>query len=208
MIVGVVVSAAIVLIVVLIPKTRKSPQPQGGSDVRIAETGADDIVLRDETFEVARQLMADFPESAFPLGLMGTVYNQYGSSIEAEKWWWKCLERDPTRADVYEVLAVAFLRKGEYQKVVELSRKAQAVDPDLPGVHRRHAEALLEMGKLDEALAALEREKRITPDLSETHVVFGKTYLQRREYQEAMEAYGRGYENIFESIEAEDFEDR
>ncbi len=35
-----------------------------------------------------------------------------------------------------------------------------------------------------------------------------KKKLRELKRQAAMEAYGQGYENVFESIEAEDFEDR
>ena len=197
---GVVVCAAVLAIVVylMLPKTPDHQDPQGNAGVR--ESGSSDsretidLRLREETYEVARQLMADFPGSAYPIGLMGTVQNAFGNSAEAEKYWRMCLERDPRRSDVYEVLAVAFLRKGEYEKVAELLRKAQEIDPNLPQVHRRYAEALLEMGKLDEALAALQEEMRISPGSSETHIVLGATYLQQKEYEKAKTAYARAFE--------------
>jgi len=191
-VVGVV--AVIVLVAVLIPKGPDGTPPQSSPDVQTAGPSTDYTAMKEEAFEVVRQLMADFPESAFPLGMMGTVYSQYGNSAEAEQWWWKCLERDPKRADVYEVLAVAFLRKGEYQKVIELWDRARAVDPRMPTMSRHHAEALLEMGRLDEALAAADREKQVTPGASETHFVLGRIHLQRGEYAEAMGAYSRALE--------------
>jgi tetratricopeptide (TPR) repeat protein len=199
LLVGAVVSAAVavVLILMLLPKAPKAPedaQPQGGAEVPADGQPATDLVLRNETFEVARRLMADFPESAFPIGLMGTLHNQFGNSTEAEKWWLRCLERDPRRADVYEVLAVAYLRKGEYQRVAELLQRAQAINPNMPGVHRRYAEALMEMGELDEALVALEKEMKIAPNVSENYLVFGKIYVQRKEYEKAVAAYTKALE--------------
>jgi tetratricopeptide (TPR) repeat protein len=193
-----VVAVAVALFFLLRPEDAGKPSPQGRADVqapqRSAEQGDADLALRDETVGVARQLLADFPNSTYPLGLMGTVQNAFGNSEAAEEWWLKCLERDPRRTDVYEVLAVAFLRKGEYEKVAELLRKAQAIDPNLPNVHRRHAEALMEMGKLDEALVELQRELKISPRLSENYIVLGKIYLQREDYQESVDAYARSLE--------------
>ncbi len=196
LITGVVASAAVVvvLILMLFPNTPEDAQPQGGAEATSAGQPATDLAMKNETYEVARQLIADFPESAFPIGLMGTVHNQFGNSSEAEKWWLRCLERDPRRADVYEVLAVAYLRKGQYEKVADLLRKAQAIVPNLPGLHRRYAEALMEMGKLDEALAAMEKEVEVAPDFSDNHLVFGKIYLQRKEYEKAVAAYTKALE--------------
>jgi tetratricopeptide (TPR) repeat protein len=199
-------AAAVLLVLVLIPKTLKDHQgpdgtgtqplpPPASVDLAHDSTTAGDEprtadkALKKETFDVVRQLMADFPGSSYPIGLMGTVHNNYGSTAEAEKWWKNCLERNPKRADVYHVLGMAAMRKGEYEKVAELLRKAQAINPNLPGVHGRYAEAFLEMGKLDEALAALEKELRISPGLSNNYVLLGKIYLQRVENEKAVGAY-------------------
>jgi len=185
-------AAAVAVVLIVISKSPQGPQPIGvGDEAQRAVPEASDLAFREETFAVARQLMTDFPASAYPIGLMGTVYNQFGNSEEAEKWWRECLERDPNRTDVYEVLAVAFLRKGEYEKVAELLSKAQEIDANLPHVHRRYAEALLEMGKLDEALAAIEKEMTISPELSETHLLLAKIYLQRQDYEKAVAAYSQ-----------------
>lgn len=195
LVVSVVIAVGVVSVVavslLLVKKAPKGPQPRVGSEMETTEATADDAVLQDEAFDVVRQLIADFPQSAFPLGLMGTLHNHYGNSVEAEVWWRRCLEKEPARSDVYEVLAVMYLRKGEYQKVVDLSGKANAVDPHMPGVHRYEAEALLEMGRLDDALVAAETEKKIADDPGETDMLLGKIYLQKENYEQALEAYTR-----------------
>jgi len=186
---GVVAVAAVVVIFVLRPGAPGSPTAQVDAGDKPANSESNDLDLRDETFAVARKLVSDFPNDAVPLGLMGTVQNQFGNSKEAEMWWRRCLEKDPRRADIYEVLAIAFLRKGEYAKVAELMDKVQEIDLDLPGVHRRYAEALLEMGELDKAREMMEREMKITSSLGENYIVLGKIYFQQRKYEEAVQAY-------------------
>ena len=183
---GVVVVAAVVALVL---RPEGSGEKVGGTGARPAAEAASDLDLRNETFDVARLLVSDFPRSADPLGLMGTVQNQFGNSAEAEVWWWKCLELDPKRVDIYEVLAVAYLRKGEYERVAELLDRAQSVDVDLPGVHLRYAEALLELGRLDEALAMIQEEMKLSTEVTENYMVMGRIRMQRREYALAVEAY-------------------
>jgi tetratricopeptide (TPR) repeat protein len=193
----VLVCAAAAVLFLLFFKT-PSDRPAGrGADAQSPVTSAPraaDEALKQETFDVVQQLIEDFPGSAYPLGLMGTVQNNYGNTAEAEAWWWKCLERDPRRADVYAVLAMSALEKGEYEKVADLLHKAEAINPNLPGVHRRYAEALMNMGKLDEALAMIQKEVRIAPDAGSSYILLGKIRLQREEYEEAVAAYSRAIE--------------
>lgn len=163
-------------------------------DARQATQPDTDEALREEAFAVVRRLIDDFPGSAYPLGLMGTLHNNYGHTVEAEEWWRKCLEREPRRADVYNVLAMAALRKGEYEKVAELMARAEAIAPNMPGVHRRYAEALLEMGRFDEALAAVDKELGISTAESGTYILLGKIQLQRGDYEAASEAYAHARE--------------
>lgn len=180
-----VVVVAVAAVLVLRPDgTDERPAP-----AEPAARATSDLDLRNEAFDVVKKLLSDFPRSADPPGLMGTVQNQFGNSVEAEKWWWRCLELDPKRVDIYEVLAVAYLRKGEYEKVGEVLERAEALEVQLPGVHLRYAEALLELGRMDEALMMLEKELEVSPDLTEAWIALGKIRIQRREYDLAVEAY-------------------
>jgi len=180
------------------PGDRESPPPSPISTTApghdVSSKPADPLratsdALRKETFDILGQLMADFPGSSDPIGLMATVHDTYDNSAESERWWRKCLELDPKRADVYLALGVIAMKKGKYQEAGELSGKARQIDPNLPGVHRRHAEALLELGKPDEALAAIEKEIDISPGVCINHILLGQAHLQRKEYKKAREAY-------------------
>lgn len=150
--------------------------------------------MKAETFRVARQLIDDFPRSSDPLGLMGTVYRQYGDTAEAVTWWRKCLERNPRRADVYNGLAMVALSKGEHENAVELWRKALQMDPSLPGVHGRCASALLTLGKPEEAVATLETGIKIFPEDGENHYLLGQACLQMKQHAKAAGAYQKALE--------------
>ena len=180
------------------PQPPNSPTPPAGQTTPpprpTTASAATDLALKEETFAVVRQLMADFPDSSDPIGMMGTLYNHYGNTAEAVNWWLKCLQQDPKRADVYHGLGMVAMAKGEYEKAEELWRKAQGINPNLPGVWGRYAEALMEMGKLDVALAALHNEIRISPRAPGNYVLLGKVHLQRKEYEEAIAAYTKAAE--------------
>jgi len=181
--------AGIAIAVALVLLLRDTGDRRDVAEVESAAPAPSDLDLRNEAFHVAQKLIADFPNRADPLGLMGTVQNQFGNSAEAERWWWRCLEMDPRRVDIYEVLAVAYLRKEEYEKVAGLLERAQSLDINLPGVHLRYGEALLELGRLDEAVAMIQEELRLSPNLTECYVAMGKVRFQRKEYDLAVAAY-------------------
>jgi len=158
------------------------PAPQAEAE---GPTPLADIPLREETFEVARRLVEDFPGDANALGLMGTVQNRYGNTAEAVTWWQKCLEVAPRRADAYHGMAMIARRKGEYQEALQLWRKAQEIDPALVGMHGRCAEVLLEIGKPEEAIAAAQKEIAVSPNDVEAHLLLGKAHLQLKEHEKA-----------------------
>ena len=150
--------------------------------------------MKEETFAVARQLMNDYPRRTDPLGLLGTVYRQYGDTAEAVKCWERVLARNPRRADACHGLGMVALAKGEPEQAADYWRKAQEIDPRLPGVYGRYAMALMEMGKLDEAVAALERELRNSPPANEWYHLLGQAHLQLRNYDKARDNYLKALE--------------
>ncbi len=145
--------------------------------------------FKQETITAAEKLLAAYPNDPLPIGLMGTVHNQFGNTAEAERWWLRVLERFPDNEDAFDVLALAYLRKGQFGEVVALSERALQVNSKSAVVHRRYAEALLELGRLDDALAAIETARAIGPETNEMSLVQGRIHLQRREFADARDAY-------------------
>ena len=180
----------------LLPKTPEGPtsQPGPAGAPPPGPAGAQkwtEEALRKEAFALVHGLISEFQGSADAIGLLGTLHNQYGNTAEAVKWWRRCLEKDPKRADVYHGLATIALRKDDYQGAADLWRRAQAINPDLPGMHGQYAEALLAIGELDEALIVLMRGIRLSPGAAKNHLLLGRTHLQRKDYRQAVSAYTR-----------------
>jgi tetratricopeptide (TPR) repeat protein len=150
--------------------------------------------LKEEAIAVARQLMEDFPDSTDAIGLMGSVYMRFSETGEAAKWWQKCIEQNPRRADAYHGLAKIAYAKGDREAAVELWHKAQAINPNVPGMHGALGKALLEMGQPEEALGALEKETRLSPADGNIYYLLGKAQVQQKQYERAVANYQKAVE--------------
>ncbi len=170
------------------PATKPPPPTTGGAQTP-DESQRVEGILREETFDVARQVVKDFPGDTNAIGLMGIVHNQYGNTAEAAACWETCIEMDPGRADAYYGLAVIAQRKGEHAKAAALWRKAEQLDPTQPSLYGYYAETLLELGKPEEAIAAAQKELALNPANPAVRAFLGKVYLQLKEYDKAIAAY-------------------
>ena len=172
-----------------LPSEPPAPAPTAAAPtagVQPDPTGDD---LKAEAMAVVRQLMADFPGYSDPMALMGTLYRRLQNDDEAEKWWLKCLQRNPERADAYIGLARVAESKGNLEKALEMWRKAQQLNPRMPGAYSGYAATLLEIGRADEAIAALEKEAGIPPEDGRCFALLGRAYAQRREHRKAADCY-------------------
>lgn len=145
--------------------------------------------LKSEAIAVARQLMEDFPDSSDAIGLMGSVFMRFTETAEAAKWWQKCIEANPRRADAYHGLAKIAYLKGDREQAVELWHKAQAINPNVPGTHGALGKALVELGQFQEAIVELEKEIRLTPTDPESYYLTGQAYFRLQQYEKAAETY-------------------
>jgi tetratricopeptide (TPR) repeat protein len=166
----------------------RSPSAGAGPSQKRAEQDPATQAIIDECFEVVRYLMEEFPNASGPIALMGGVHQQFGNTDEAVRWWHKCLERDPERADVYHGLGMVAMAKDEYRKAADLWRKARQIDPDLPGVYWRYGQALLEQGRTQEAVEALEKQVGRSPDTGVFLLDLARAYLQNGDYRKAVDA--------------------
>jgi len=144
--------------------------------------------LIEEAFEVVRFLMKEFPRSTDPIALMGNLCNQFERTEEAVRWWKKCLEREPGRADVYVGLGSMALRTGDSAAAVKHYEKALELSPRLQGVRARYAEALMAQGRFRDAVAALEAEIRLNPRFGGAYLLLGRAYAALGELEKAAEA--------------------
>lgn len=148
-----------------------------------------DRVLRKEQLDVARGLMAAFPDDTNAAFLIGMAYFEQGNVVEAEKYLEQSLELRPLRADACDHLGRIALLKGQYNKALILFRRAIEIDPGTPGIHFRIAKAHVFLGKLKDAVSELQKDIELFPEASQSYSLLGETYLQLKEYQKAKENF-------------------
>jgi len=173
------------------PTTPNLPTPSLDPWGPLPETGED---FKEEALEVVRRVVEDYPRSAEALELMGTTLHLYGNTPEAEKWWQKCLDEDPGRAQACRRLGQAAFRRKEYEKAASLLRKAKEIDPDLDGVHEDLADVFLERGDLRQAVETFQQWLDVSPERYEPRLKLAQALFQLREYEKAVENYQKAAE--------------
>ena len=206
MIVCVAVIAVVITILVLgtdnksqsskqLPQTNAASVTQEKSDQAVLPTEPNlsveeqDRALREEQLDVARTLLAAFPDDTNAAFLIGMAYFEQGNVVEAEKYLEKSLELQPLRADACDHLGRIALLKGQYDKALMLFNRAIEIDPGTPGIHFRIAKAQVFLGKLDDAVSELQKDIELFPEASQSYSLLGETYLQLKEYQKAKENF-------------------
>jgi tetratricopeptide (TPR) repeat protein len=145
--------------------------------------------LKKEELELAEGFMRDFPDSTYPIILMGNVLKRHGEADEAVKFMRKVLELDSKRPDVYKSLGWIAMQKGLYEQAITNWRKAVEINPKIPEIHNNIALALLGLGKHEEAIKELQRDIQISPRSEFSYFMLGQVYLQQKEYEKARESY-------------------
>jgi len=145
--------------------------------------------LYKEEVAVAQRLLADLPNAANPIALMGQVHSNHGKMDEATKCLQKCLKLNSKRADVYSALGEIALLQGDYPKASSLFHKALDISPTMPTLHNKLARALMGYGKTEDAIVALKDGIKLFPRVSQSHWLLGQAYLQLKEYPKAEENY-------------------
>jgi len=147
------------------------------------------VALKKEELELGEQVIRDFPKTEVSFLLMGNVYRNHGSSIEAEKYWTKALELNPERPDAYNGMGWTAFEKGEYEKAIAFWRKALEINPKMPAVHNSIAQTLIILGRYNEVINEAREELKVTPQSSLSYFLIGQGYLKQKEYEKAKKYY-------------------
>jgi tetratricopeptide (TPR) repeat protein len=150
--------------------------------------------LRDECFEVAETLLADFPADPAGWTLLGAVHRYFGDDAGSEKLLSRALAIAPDWPDAHRQLGNAAVERGDLEGAETHYRLALEADPEALVVIDSLVETLLAQG--DTAAAAelllgyLDRHPRVV----EGWCLLGKTRLVEGDFGAAREAFEKALE--------------
>ncbi len=145
--------------------------------------------LRDESFEVAEQLVSALPKDPHAWSLLATVHHRFGNEAEAMRLWKECLRLNPRFADAYHSFGQSALKRLEFAAAEEHFRKALEIDPQWAEVPLPLATALASQGKFRDAADVLELFLTANPNSAEGWFRLGSAQHQLGEYENARQSH-------------------
>jgi tetratricopeptide (TPR) repeat protein len=168
------------------PLSQSGPSPDPASSASKPSVEA----LNKEELEVARQLIRDYPnDRSTLLGFLAHVYSNHGLNKEAVRYWEQSRRIEPNRADTYHAMATEALSRQDFDRALELARKALSLNPSLTSSRRCVAESLIGLGRLQEALKELQQAIKAAPRDVEIHCMLGSALAQLGELDAAKKSY-------------------
>jgi tetratricopeptide (TPR) repeat protein len=162
-------------------------------------TGATDAAklqarLRDECFEVAETLLADFPADPAGWTLLGAVHSYFGDDVGAEKLWNRALTLDANWPDAHRQLGNAAVERGDLDGAEAHYRLALDADPEALVVIDSLVETLLAKGDTAAANELLLGYLADHPRVVEGWCLLGKTRMVEGDFGAAREAFEKALE--------------
>jgi FOG: TPR repeat len=146
------------------------------------------VAMRDETFDVAEQLVREIPRPD-SLCLLGTVHHLYANDDVAVRLWKQCLELDPQFADANHALGMWSLSRGDFVAAEASLREALRIDPAWDEIPLPLDKALQGQGKFHESIDMLEKVVMIRPTDPDVLHRLGMAYEQSGDYENARRSH-------------------
>ncbi|MGD0390962.1 MAG: tetratricopeptide repeat protein, partial [Tepidisphaeraceae bacterium] len=118
---------------------------------------------------IYRQILAQQPEHAVAMQLLGVIAHQLGRNDIAVDLIRRALALRPNYADAHSNLGNALKDKGQLDEAIASYRRAIRLKPDYADAHNNLGNALRVKGQLDEAIAACRQAIRLKPDYAEAY---------------------------------------
>jgi predicted O-linked N-acetylglucosamine transferase (SPINDLY family) len=121
-----------------------------------------------------RQVLAQQPDHADALNLLGVLAGQMGQLDAAVELIRRAVRLKPGFAEAYVNLGVVLKANGRLDEAIAAYRQAIRLDPDLAEAHSNLGNALQDKEQWDEAIACHRQAIRLKPDNAESHYNLGK----------------------------------
>jgi len=111
--------------------------------------------------------LAEQPNDAGVLHLLGALLNQQGNAAQAVELLAKSVAINPNNPEAWSNLGVALAANGRFGEAVNAYRHAIAINPGYAEVHNNLGNALRNSGRVDEAVTCLQRAIALKPNYPE-----------------------------------------
>lgn len=138
-----------------------------------------------------RQILAQQPNHAHTLHLLGVVAHQVGRNDIALDLIRQAIALAPTLAQAHSNLGEVLKALGQPEDAITAYRQAIALQPNFPEAHNNLGNALAAKGPLAEAIAAYREAITLKPDYPEAHGNLGNALRAKGNLPEAITTYRR-----------------
>ena len=120
--------------------------------------------------------------------------HQNNNLQDAQNYYQKVLELDPTHVNALNNLGVIFHELGEIQKAKDCFEKAISINPNYAEAHNNLGIILKELGEIQKAKECFEKAISINPNYANAHNNLGIILKELGEIQKAKECYEKAVE--------------
>ncbi len=160
------------------------------------------VSYRNQSFDVAEELVKALPNSADAVSVLATVHHRHANEKVANSLWHACLKIDPQCADAHHMLGTTAISQGDYAEAVTHLRQALQLDPEWTAIPLPLADALSQQGEFREAAEVLERYCRKVPGDVQAWCQLGESYQHQEDYEKARSCFLRALEIDTDSVDA------
>jgi len=139
-----------------------------------------------EAERICREILAQQPDHAEALNLLGVLAGQMGRLDAALELIRRAIQQNPDFAEAHYNLGVTFEGKRQFDEALASYRQAIRLKPDFAGAHNNLGNLLKGTGQLDEAIASYRQAIRLMPDLAEAHNNLGNLLKGTGQLDEAI----------------------
>ncbi len=140
------------------------------------------------------QVLAEHPDHADALNLLGYATHQAGDPHEALRLIRKSIVLNGSRADYHCNLGVVLAGMHQHREAIDAFRAALAIRPDLAEASYNLGVSLHAIEHRDEALDAYRAALAIKPAWAEAWINLGNTLMDLDRFQEALDAFRKAAE--------------
>jgi tetratricopeptide (TPR) repeat protein len=143
-----------------------------------------------EAKQLYHAILAEQPDHADALYLLGALAMQSNQPKEASEWFTRAIAARPTAEYCFD-LGFSLAALGETQRAVPALQQAIELKPAWAAAHAYLGTLRQNLGELDEAVRCLQQAISLEPNNGEWHFNLGNAFLASEKHAESVEAFQR-----------------